>query len=215
MEQSGRLEVICGCMYSGKTEEFIRRVRRVLIAKRDVQVFKSHRDTRYSKYAVTSHTGEKINAIVVPKSPNKETTSSEEFLKLVDYSFNIIAIDEIQFFDENMAYICNRLANQGKRIIVAGLDLDFRGLPFRGPMPKLLAFADSIDKLHAVCSICGETASMTQRFIEDRPAKWDETIYVEGGHDIYKAVCHEHHYIELPNNSDLSKTYKVEEKKPE
>ncbi|MBK9924176.1 MAG: thymidine kinase [Anaerolineales bacterium] len=209
MEQSGHLEVICGCMYSGKTEELIRRIRRVLIAKRKVQVFKSHRDTRYSKYEVISHTGEKINAIVVPKDPHKETTSSEEFLKLIDYSFNVIAIDEIQFFDEKMAGVCNHLANLGKRVIVAGLDLDFRGLPFRGPMSALLAYADSIDKLHAVCSVCGETASMTQRFIDDRPAKWDETIYVVGGHDIYKAVCREHHYIETPD--DLSKNYKVED----
>lgn len=211
MEYNGRLEVICGCMYSGKTEELIRRVRRVLIAKRSVQVFKSHRDTRYSKYEVTSHTGEKVNAIVVPKSPNQETTSSDEFLKLVDNSFGVIAIDEVQFFDENMANICNNLANQGKRVIVAGLDLDFRGLPFRGPMTKLLAFADSIDKLHAVCSVCGETASMTQRFVDERPAKWDETIFVEGGHDIYKAVCRQHHYIEIPNDNDVSKTYKVED----
>ncbi|MCQ3936569.1 MAG: thymidine kinase [Chloroflexi bacterium] len=209
MEYNGRLEVICGCMYSGKTEELIRRVRRVLIARRDVQVFKSHRDTRYSKYEVTSHTGEKVNAIVVPKDPHKETTSSEEFLKLINHSVNVIAVDEIQFFDENMANICNHLANLGKRVIVAGLDLDFRGLPFRGPMSTLLAYADSIDKLHAVCSVCGETASMTQRFIGDRPAKWDETIYVVGGHDIYKAVCRKHHYIQVPN--DLSITYKVED----
>jgi len=215
MGKTGTLEVICGCMYSGKTEELIRRIRRELIAKRRIQVFKSYRDIRYSINEIASHDGQKVKALLVPKSEGKETTSSEELFKIMDLSNDVFAIDEVQFFDVEMAHLCNKLANSGKRIIVAGLDLDFRGMPFRGPMPLLMSYADKIDKLQAVCSICGSPASHTQRLINGRPAKWDETIYLIGGEDTYKAVCRKHHIIKRPNSGKLIKDYKVEMKKQE
>jgi thymidine kinase len=197
MGAKGSLEVICGCMYSGKTEELIRRVKREEIAKRKIQVFKSHLDTRYSLESIQTHNGNRISAHQVPLS------SSKRLEAMIDPTADVIAIDEIQFFDDAVVSICDRLAQSGVRVIVAGLDLDFRCEPF-GPMPGLLAKADKIDKLTAVCVVvtdgvvCGEPATRSQRLVDGQPAKWDEAVLVVGAYDTYKAVCRQHHYIERP-----------------
>ena len=209
MKRPGVLEVICGSMYSGKTEELMRRIRRALIAGQKVQVFKSHRDIRYSDDEIQSHTGLTIKAIRVPSS------SSTELQRMIDDAADVIAIDEIQFFDEDVVSVCENLAIAGKRVIVAGLTLDFRGEPFRGPMLALLAKADKLDKLTAICVVCGEAATHTQRLVNERPAKWDEPIIVIGGPDIYRAVCRQCHQIEKPPPSERHTTYEAIEDKLE
>lgn len=201
--KKGSLEVICGCMYSGKTEELIRRIRREQIAGRKIQSFKSHRDIRYSQNTIQSHIGTQLDAIMLTRS------SAVELQALIDYSADAIAIDEIQFFDIEVAQLCDDLANSGKRVIVAGLDLDFRGEPFRGPIQSLLCKADRIDKLTAVCVECGQPAVRTQRLVDGRPAKWTEPILSIGGKDIYQAVCRLHHRIEMPPKEERNKSYEV------
>lgn len=189
MEKIGSLEVICGCMFSGKTEEMIRRIKREDIAKRKVQVFKSHLDTRYSLESIETHDGKRIYAHQVPFS------DSAKIEKMLLRDTEVVAIDEIQFFDEGVVAICDRLANSGIRVIVAGLELDFRGEPFPGPISALLAKADKIDKLTAVCVDCGQPAVRSQRMVGGRPAKWDEATLVVGAQDTYQAVCRLHHRI--------------------
>lgn len=190
--RKGSLEVICGCMYSGKTEELIRRIRRAEIGKLRIRVFKSHLDTRYSIGRIQTHYGMDLPSYQVPES------SGVELEKLVDPDVDVVAIDEVQFFSEDVVSACDRLANSGVRVIVAGLDLDYRGEPFPGPMASLLAKADKIDKLTAVCVICGEPAVRSQRLVDNQPAKWDEATLVVGAKDVYQAVCRTHHRIERP-----------------
>lgn len=192
MRRKGSLEVICGCMYSGKTEELIRRVKREEIARRRVQVFKSHLDTRHSLEVIRTHAGRTIEAKQVPRS------SSERLKTMIESNVDVIAIDEIQFFDDGIVSICDDLANSGVRVIVAGLDLDFRGEPFPGPMPALLSKADKVSKLTAVCVECGDPATRTQRLVNGEPAKWDEAILVVGAYDEYQAVCRLHHHCRKP-----------------
>ena len=198
MSNTGSLEVICGCMFSGKTSELIRRIERASFAKQEVQVFKSHYDIRYSKSELITHSGASIKATAVPKS------LSGELEKLIDPRSEIIAIDEVQFFDEGIVSLCDRIVLQGKKVIIAGLDLDFRGEPFPGPtkggfysspIAALITKADYIEKLLAVCTICGKNASRSQRLVNGKPAKWDELVLVVGAHDSYEARCREHHYI--------------------
>ena len=150
----GWVEVITGCMYSGKTEELIRRVRRVQIAKQRVTVFKPKLDDRYHNDNVTSHDGSKTNA--------KPVVDSQLLAKWVDDRAEVIAIDEAQFFDDGLVEVVTHLADLGRRVIVAWLDLDYQGNPF-GPMPRLLAMAESVTKLTAICTVCGDVACRTER----------------------------------------------------
>ena len=153
----GWIEVICGSMFSGKTEELIRRVKRAKLAKQKIKIFKPKKDIRYGKKKVTSHD---LNSI-----KSKPVSKSSQILKLSE-SFEVIGIDEAQFFDGEIVNVCNQLANSGKRVIVAGLDMDYKGNPF-GPMPNLLAIAEYVTKVHAVCSKSGKMASYTHRIIDN------------------------------------------------
>lgn len=188
---SGRIEVICGSMFCGKTEELIRRVRRAVIAKQNVEVFKPSIDDRYSLQHVTSHNGQNIEAITVD--------SSDKIMEHLSASTTVVAIDEAQFFDPGICDIVDELADRGIRVIVAGLDLDFRGEPF-GSMPHLLCRAEEVTKLHAICVECGEEASRTQRLVNGNPAKYDDPIIMVGAKEAYEARCRDHHYVPRQEN---------------
>jgi thymidine kinase len=183
---SGWVEVVCGSMFSGKTEELIRRVRRAQIARQKVQVFKPAVDTRYSKAQVTSHNGMQVQAV-----PVKSTAQLRE---QIAPDTTVVALDEAQFFDGGVVALCDELAARGVRIIVAGLDMDFRGEPF-GPMPDLMARAERVDKLQAICVTCGGPASRTQRLINGRPAAYDDPIILVGASEVYEARCRGCHEI--------------------
>lgn len=182
--RSGWIEVICGSMFSGKTEELIRRLRRAQIARQKIQVFKPAIDLRYTDKAIASHNGLQENAIPV--------NDSAELLAHLDETADVIAIDEVQFFDAAIVDVCNMLANQGKRVICAGLDMDFRGVPF-GPIPQLLAIAERVEKLQAICVVCGAAASRTQRLIAGQPAYIDDPVVLVGASEVYEARCRVHH----------------------
>ena len=184
--KSGWLEVITGPMYCGKSEELIRRLRRVKIAKQKIKVFKPVLDNRYSKKDVVSHSGNSIEAVPVDHP--------EEILKRIDASVDVVGIDEAQFFHEDLIEICEDLADRGKRVILAGLDRDFRNQPF-GPMPELMARAEYVDKLHAICIQCGEPASRTQRLIDGEPAAADDPVILVGAAEVYEARCRSCHAI--------------------
>jgi thymidine kinase len=186
IHKDGSIEVICGCMFSGKTEELIRRVRRATIAKQKVQVFKPHIDDRYATDQVRSHNGMGFEAVPV--------CASEEILELVQPETTVVAIDEAQFFDQNLPRVATRLADEGKRVICAGLDLDFRGEPF-GPMPTLLAIAEHVDKLTAICVISGEPATRTQRIINGQPASYHDPVILVGATESYEARSRKHHEV--------------------
>lgn len=192
--QNGRIEVICGSMFSGKTEELIRRIRRATIAKQQVQVFKPVIDNRYHSEKVTSHAGSNSDAIPVE--------SSAQILQLVDPQTTVVAIDEVQFFDPQVVNVSEALADQGRRIICAGLDMDFRGEPF-GPMPVLLTRAEVVDKLRAICVVCGSEASRTQRLINGQPAAYDDPIVMVGAAEVYEARCRECHVVLPARNKHL------------
>ena len=187
-EPTGWIEVVCGSMFSGKTEELIRRVRRAQIARQKVQVFKPVIDDRFSVEKITSHNGLNVEAVPVP--------DAESILPLVEADTTVVAIDEVQFFDWQIANVCRDLADRGVRVILAGLDMDFRGEPF-GPMPLLMAEAEDVEKLHAICIVCGATASRTQRLIDGRPALYDDPVILVGASEVYEARCRYHH--EVPN----------------
>jgi thymidine kinase len=185
-KNTGWIEVICGSMFSGKSEELIRRVRRVQIAKKKVQVFKPTIDDRYDIQHIYSHNGTKVEAINVVKS--------REILETVEPDTEVIAIDEAQFYDHDIVSICQKFADQGKRVIIAGLDQDFRGEPF-GPIPKLLAIAEYVDKLQAICMVCGNTASRTQRLVNGQPAKYSDPTILIGAKESYEARCRKCHVV--------------------
>jgi thymidine kinase len=191
-QQRGSIEMICGSMFSGKTEELIRRLRRAVIAKQHIQVFKPAIDTRYGSEKVTSHNGLDFKAQPVASAP--------EILPAIDPITTVVAIDEVQFFERDIVDICESLAEQGKRVICAGLDTDFRGVPF-GPMPDLLARAEKVRKLHAICVICGEDASRTQRLIEGKPAAYDDPVVLVGAAEVYEARCRQCHAV-LPARNE-------------
>ena len=176
----GWIELICGSMFSGKTEELIRRVRRAEIARQKVQVFKPSLDDRYGVQRVTSHNGVNLGAVAVE--------NAHEILDLVQPDAEVVAIDEAQFFDLEVASVCNTLAERGLRVIVAGLDMDFRGEPF-GPVPMLMAEAEKVSKLRAICVICGREASRTQRLIDGQPAAYDDPVILVGAKEVYQARC--------------------------
>jgi len=186
----GSIEVITGSMFSGKTDELIRRLRRARIARQSVQVFKPIIDNRYGLDKVTSHAGSEFEATPVRRAADIEALLRPET--------TVVAIDEAQFFEPEVAAFSQRLAERGIRVIVAGLDQDFRGEPF-GPMPQMMSLAEHVDKLHAICAVCGEEASRTQRLINDQPAAYDEPVVVVGASELYEARCREHHAV--PNRS--------------
>jgi len=183
---SGRVEVITGSMFCGKTDELIRRLRRATIAHQKVQVFKPAIDNRYAEKKVTSHAGSNYEAIPIL---NAQAIFSE-----LDADTTVIGIDEAQFFDETIIDIVQKLASQDKRVIIAGLDTDFRSEPF-GPIPVLMAKADQVDKLHAICMVCGEEASRTQRLVNGKPAHYDDPVVIVGAEEMYEARCRTHHIV--------------------
>jgi thymidine kinase len=183
----GWVEVISGVMFSGKSEELIRRIRRSVIARKKVQVFKSHLDARYAGiYHVSSHDGRSVEAMPVD-------TTDQIAARLLP-STQVVGIDEAQFLDNGIIGLVSALAQKGMRVIVAGTDLDFRGEPF-GPMPQLLAIAELVDKLHAICVVCGGPASRNQRLIDGRPARYDSPTIMVGGQETYEARCRACHKV--------------------
>lgn len=183
----GWIELICGSMFCGKTEELLRRIRRAEIARKKVQLFKPQIDNRYGLERVASHSGiAREDAIVVQ--------TAEEIMGHLRDDTEVVAIDEVQFFDWTIAEVCTHLADQGRRVLLAGLDQDFRGDPF-GPMPLLMALAERVDKLHAICVCCGDSASRTQRLINGRPARYDDPVILVGGSERYEARCRLHHEV--------------------
>ncbi len=182
----GSLEIICGSMFSGKTEELIRRLRRAEIARQNIQVFKPKLDDRYGVTRVTSHNGLHVEA--------QPVAHASDILTLIEPDTTVVGIDEVQFFDWEIAEVCQRLADSGKRIIVAGLDTDFRGEPF-GPMPLLMAQAERVLKLQAICVVCGDEASRTQRLVNGQPAAYDDPLIVVGASETYEARCRACHRV--------------------
>lgn len=173
-EQNGWIEVICGSMFSGKTEELMRRIRRVQYANQPLRIFKPSLDTRYVADKIVSHDNRQSEAIIISKS--------KEILDHITEHIQVVAIDEVQFFDETFPLICTQLANQGVRVILAGLDMDYRGIPF-GTMPTLLSQAEYITKLHAICARCGAVAQYTHRKTAD------QEVHVIGTSKEYQALC--------------------------
>lgn len=178
-KKTGHIEVICGSMFSGKTEELIRRIRRAEIAKQRVKVFKPKIDNRYSEFSIVSHSERSY--------PSEMIENAEEMLEK-SFDAEIIGIDEAQFFENNLVQVCQALADSGKRVIVAGLDQDYRAMPFE-PIPQLLAIAEYITKTLAICVICGGPANRTQRVSNDK-----ERVLV-GADNHYEARCRLHHII--------------------
>ncbi|MBP1969853.1 thymidine kinase [Virgibacillus natechei] len=188
MKQNGWLEVICGSMFSGKSEELIRRVRRATYGNLSVRVFKPVIDNRFEDESVVSHNGTSTVA--------RPVNSSDKILENINERVDLVGIDEVQFFDENIIEVATELANQGIRVIAAGLDTDFRGEPF-GAMPALMALSESVTKLNAICPSCGSPASRTQRLIDGKPASYDDPIILVGASESYEPRCRHHH--EVPN----------------
>src|SRR5437660_10684491 len=174
-------------MFSGKSEELVRRVRRAVIARKHVQGFKSHLDARYAGlYTVSTHGGGTVEA--------EPVESSEGVVRAVRPDTEVVAVDEVQFLDDGIVAAANGLADRGVRIVLAGIDMDFRGLPF-GPMPTLLAVAEIVDKLQAICVVCGGPASRNQRLVNGRPALWESPTLLVGGRESYEARCRHCHPV--------------------
>jgi len=182
----GSIEVVCGSMFSGKTDELIRRMRRAVIARQKVQVFKPAIDVRYAVEKVTSHAGADFDATPVG--------IAADILTKLDPDTTVVGVDEAQFFDNGILEITSRMAERGIRVLVAGLDQDFRGEPF-GPMPMLMAQAERVDKLQAICMVCGEMASRTQRLVNGKPARYDDPVVIVGASELYEARCRQHHEV--------------------
>lgn len=185
-KQEGWIEFICGSMFSGKSEELIRRIKRARYAKQKVQVFKPAIDNRYSDIAVVSHSGHEAEA--------EPVATSAKILERLETDTNVVAIDEIQFFDHDVVEVCEIIANKGVRVIAAGLDQDFRGEPF-GPSPRLLASAEFVTKLQAICVKCGNPATRTQRLIDEMPANYYDPVIKVGASESYEARCRHCHEV--------------------
>ncbi|MBL8076625.1 MAG: thymidine kinase [Anaerolineales bacterium] len=182
----GSIEVVCGSMFSGKTDELIRRLVRATIAKQKVQVFKPAIDIRYAVEKVTSHAGSDYDAIPVEKAADIRTK--------LDADTTVVGIDEAQFMDPEVVAVAEELAGRGIRVIVAGLDTDFRGETF-GSMPVLMSKAEHVSKLHAICMVCGDDASRTQRLVNGKPARYDDPVVIVGASELYEARCRLHHEV--------------------
>ena len=180
----GRIEVICGSMFSGKTEELIRRLKRARIARQRVEIYKPAIDTRYSNDDVVSH-----DANSIPSTPVESARS----ILLMASDAQVVGIDEAQFFDDAIVEVCNELANSGKRVIVAGLDMDFKGIPF-GPMPQLMAIAEDVTKVHAICVKCGNLAHVSHRIVKD-----EQRVLLGEQHE-YEPLCRQCYNKALTNN---------------
>ncbi len=193
---AGWIEVITGVMFSGKSEELMRRVRRALIAKRRVQVFKSALDGRYAGVRrITSHDGSGVDAVPV--------LNSLELARAAHPDTQVFAVDEVQFLDDGIVDVLSALADRGARVIVAGTDLDFRGEPF-GPMGDLLAAAETVDKLHAICVCCGNPATRNQRLVNGEPAPAEAPTIQVGGAESYEARCRRCHEVPAANREQTS-----------
>ncbi|MBD1372111.1 thymidine kinase [Hazenella sp. IB182357] len=188
MKGSGWIEIICGGMFSGKSEELIRRIRRAEIAKLKVKAFKPAIDDRYHEQAIASHNGRIADAIAIK--------DAADILNQVDCDTDVVAIDEVQFFQGDIVTVCQKLADQGKRVICAGLDQDFRGYAF-GATPTLLAIAEYVTKLQAICVVCGGEASRTQRLINGKPAHDRDPVIQVGAAEQYEARCRQCHEVVL------------------
>jgi thymidine kinase len=194
MYRPGYIEVISGCMFAGKTEELIRRIKTLEFAKKNVLVFKPAIDNRYSNTKVVSHAGSSVESIVVP--------DARSILDFVKDDTDVVAIDEIQFFDEDVLLVCDYLAKKGLRVMAAGLDTDFRAEPF-GVMPRLITDAEFVTKLTAVCMKCGAPATRTQRLVNGKPAQYSDPIIMVGAAEAYEARCrHCHEVIGKPTIED-------------
>ncbi len=192
-KQDGWIEVVSGVMFSGKSEELLRRIRRALIAKKRVQVFKSHLDDRYGGvYRISSHDGTMLDAVPV--------NTSLQISNQIDADAEVVAIDEAQFLDDGVVPLVNALADRGVRVILAGTDMDFRGEPF-GPIPALLAIAERIDKLSAICVKCGDLATRNQRLIDGAPAPAEGPTIQVGGSESYEARCRSCHEVPARDRS--------------
>jgi thymidine kinase len=183
---TGSLEVVCGSMFSGKTEDLIRRLRRASIAREKVQVFKPAIDIRYAAEKVTSHAGMDYAALPVEHAC--------DVLKHLESDTQVVGLDEAQFFDMEVINVAQTLANRNVRVIIAGLDQDFRGEPF-GCMPILMSLAERVDKLSAICMVCGEAATRTQRLVNGRPAHYNDPVVIVGAAEMYEARCRQHHEV--------------------
>lgn len=184
--REGWLEVICGCMFSGKTEELIRRINVLSYARKNIVVFKPKVDNRYSDTEIVSHSGARVPCRIVEKA--------QDILNLVDDDVEVVAIDEIQFFDKDIVDVCEYLADKGIRVIVAGLDKDFRGESF-GVMPELLTRAEFVTKLTAVCAKCGAPATRTQRLVDGKPASFEDPVVLIGAVEHYEPRCRHCHEV--------------------
>lgn len=198
--QSGWIEVICGGMFSGKTEELIRRLRRAQIARQRVEIFKPKVDNRYDSDHVVSHSSLRIEA--------KALKSASEILVELSEKTRVVGIDEAQFFDEDLVQVAEKLSNRGLRVVIAGLDMDFKAEPF-GPMPRLMAIAEYVTKVHAICSICGGTASRSQRTARD-----SEQVFV-GAKDAYEPRCRMHHELVSAVSAQQEFPLQQEQQQPE
>lgn len=180
--KQGYIEVICGCMYSGKTEELIRQIKRCEYAKQNYLVFKPKIDNRYSETEVTSHNRDSVNAIVIE--------SASDIFNYLNIDTKVVGIDEAQFFSDEVVEVASKLAEHGRRVIVAGLDTDWKGVPF-GPMPDLLAIAEVVKKQYAICMSCGDSATRTQRLVNNT------SKILVGSDNMYEARCRACHQIEF------------------
>ncbi|WP_338969676.1 thymidine kinase [Spiroplasma endosymbiont of Labia minor] len=189
-QQFGWIELITGCMFAGKTEEFIKRLKRHHFAKRQIVVFKTIIDNRYSDEEIFSHSGMSIKAHVVQTSDDVKRVIEEYQQKSIE--IDVVGIDEVQFFDKGLVSICQNLADQGMIVITTGLDKDYRNEPFQN-VDELLIYAEKVDKLQAVCRVCGQDANRTQRIVNGKPAKKDEPLIIVSGEEQYEARCRFHY----------------------
>ncbi|MBR3265074.1 MAG: thymidine kinase [Erysipelotrichaceae bacterium] len=190
--RDGWIETISGCMFAGKTEELIRRIKVLEFAKKEIMVFKPKIDNRYSNTRVVSHAGSSVESFVI--------SDAIEILEMVKPTTQVVAIDEAQFFDDNICAVCNELADRGIRVMAAGLDTNFKGEPF-GPMPLLITEAEFVTKLAAVCNKCGAPATRTQRIINGKPASYNDPIILVGASESYEARCR--HCHEVPDKPQV------------
>ncbi len=186
--RDGWIETISGCMFAGKTEELIRRIKVLEFAKKEIMVFKPVIDNRYSETRVVSHAGSSVESYII--------SDALEILEMIKPTTQVVAIDEVQFFDDNICAVCNELADRGIRVMAAGLDTNFKGEPF-GPMPQLMTEAEFVTKLAAVCNKCGAPATRTQRIVNGKPASYNDPIILVGAAESYEARCR--HCHELPD----------------
>lgn len=192
--KEGWIEVICGCMFAGKTEELIHRIKTLEYAKKQILVVKPSIDNRYSNDEIASHSGYRV------KSVNAD--NAIQILDFITKDTQVVAIDECQFFDYNLIQVCEFLADKGIRVICAGLDKDFRGEPF-GIMPELLVRAEFVTKLTAVCNVCGSPATRSQRLVNGKPADYNDPIVLVGAKESYEPRCR--HCHEVPNKPTIKK----------